>query len=58
MIKYNIGRIPNREIASNFSTENILNIESLGGHNFWLSDKKWKERLYKNIVINYCRQIK
>jgi hypothetical protein len=49
MIKYNIGKVANRDSASKFSTELINNLESLGGHNFWLSDNNWKLRLYNNL---------
>ena len=53
IIRYKCGEIPNREIASEFSTEYILNNNSLGGHNFWINDKNWKKRLYDNIVIQF-----
>ena len=53
MLKYNIGKVADWDSASNFSTENIKNLNSLGGHNFWLSDTKWKNRLYKEVVIQY-----
>jgi len=52
MINNNIGKIPNREIASYFSTELIYNENSLGGHNFWLSTDAWKDSLYKHVL--YC----
>ena len=44
--KYNI---PSGKIASEFSTENICNNESLGGHKFWNSDKNWINRMEKLI---------
>ena len=44
--KYNI---PSGKIASEFSTENIFNNESLGGHKFWNSDKNWTNRMEKLI---------
>ena len=53
MLRYGIGKVADWESASKFSTESINNIESLGGHNFWISDLNWKERLHKNIVIQF-----
>jgi hypothetical protein len=50
MLKYNIGKVADRDSASKFSTESINNPESLGGHNFWLSDNNWKLRLHKYVV--------
>jgi hypothetical protein len=38
-----LGRVAPVSIASSFSTETIYNPSSLGGHNFWLSDKQWKD---------------
>ena len=32
--------------ASQFSTENIVNYDSFGGHQFWNYDKNWKNRMY------------
>ena len=53
MLTYNIGKVADWETASKFSTESIKNVNSFGGHNFWLSDSKWKDRLYKNIIIQF-----
>ena len=46
MINLNLGRVADRETASKFSTERIYNPDSFGGHNFWLSDPNWRERLF------------
>jgi hypothetical protein len=43
----NIGKIADVSIASNFSTEDILNRESFGGHRIWNSDPIWIERIDK-----------
>jgi len=51
---YYLGTIPNSDIASSFSTECILNYDSLGGHNFWLSDNNWINRVLNiyNTILN------
>jgi len=51
---YNLGKIANAHVGSRFSTESILNIDSLGGHNFWINDKNWKNRV-KNIIVQFKR---
>jgi hypothetical protein len=53
MQDYNIGIVADWDTASNFSTESILNNNSFGGHNFWLADPNWKERLFKNNIIQF-----
>jgi len=53
METYNIGKISDWNTASNFSTELILNLNSLGGHNFWACDSNWKDRIYKHNVIQF-----
>lgn len=49
----NIGLLADRTSASNFSTETIVNIESFGGHNFWLNDYNWKDRIIKKNIIQF-----
>lgn len=34
-----------------FSTENIYNRNSIGGHRFWQSDEKWQDRVEKLVPI-------
>jgi hypothetical protein len=46
MQRLKIGKIAEEEVASRFSSELICNKESFGGHQFWLSDSKWKRRMY------------
>lgn len=41
-----IGSLADRTSASNFSTECILNKNSFAGHNFWLNDRSWKNRMF------------
>lgn len=48
-----IGLLADRKSASDFSTETILNTDSFGGHNFWLNDHNWKERILKNNIIQF-----
>jgi len=45
----NIGIIADFNNSFKFSTENIYNIDSLGGHQFWNCDINWKNRMYKLI---------
>jgi hypothetical protein len=33
------------KLPTYFSTENIVNKNSLGGHQFWLNDKTWTDRM-------------
>jgi hypothetical protein len=53
MIVHNIGKVADWDSAYIFSTESFNNIDSLGGHNFWLSDRHWRNRLYNNIIIQF-----
>jgi hypothetical protein len=48
-----IGLLADKQSASNFSTEAILNTDSFGGHNFWLNDWNWKDRILKNNIIQF-----
>jgi hypothetical protein len=48
-----LGYLADRNSASNFSTETIFNKESFAGHNFWLCDPNWKERIYNDVVIQF-----
>lgn len=49
---FKLGKIAPWSIAFNFSTETQYNPNSLGGHNFWLSDKEWKQRLLTQILLD------
>ena len=50
MQDYNIGLVADYDSAAMFSTELIYNGDSFGGHNFWLNDINWKNR----IDMLYC----
>jgi hypothetical protein len=50
---YNIGLLADRISATNFSTESIYNKKSFCGHNFWISNNKWKKTIYKNNIIQF-----
>jgi len=41
MLEKNIGNIADYDTASLFSSENIFNPDSYGGHCFWLGNKDW-----------------
>ena len=49
MQELGIGTIPDAKIAGLFSSESIYNEKSLGGHKFWISDKRWLERMRKSF---------
>jgi len=51
--EFELGRVAPWDIASKFSTETQYNPNSFGGHNFWLCDPDWRERLYVNTVIQF-----
>ena len=53
MEDYSIGLLADRKSASDFSTESILNRNSFAGHNFWISDANWMERIFENNVIQF-----
>lgn len=50
MLKYNIGIVADWDSAFNFSSETQYNPNSLGGHNFWLSNSNWKNLLYQKVI--------
>lgn len=51
IINFNLGTIPDKNIAKKFSSEQIFDPECLGGHQLWLNNKNWKEFLKKKIII-------
>ena len=53
MEDYSIGLLADRKSATNFSTESILNKNSFAGHNFWINDENWIERIFENNVIQF-----
>ena len=52
-----LGYLADRNSGSNFSTETIFNKNSFAGHNFWLCDSNWKERIYNDVIVtsNYTK---
>ena len=52
MLDYNIGTVADWESASNFSTESCFNIDSFGGHQFWISGNAL-ELLYSRVIIKF-----
>jgi len=44
-VKLRIGNVPHANVASYFSTEIVVNKDSLGGHQFWLNDRSWTDRM-------------
>jgi hypothetical protein len=53
MEDFNIGLLADRTSASYFSTECVLNNDSFAGHNFWICDTDWKQRIYDNVVVQF-----
>jgi len=52
-----LGNVADREIASQFSSELIYNKDSFAGHQFWLSDPCWKDRMY-NCLFKIMNETK
>jgi hypothetical protein len=53
MQQLNIGLVADWDSAYSFSSESFFNSNSFGGHNFWLSESNWKNKLYDNVVIQF-----
>ena len=53
MTENSIGKIADKDTSSMFSTELVYNEDSMGGHNYWNYDSKWKDRLHANVVIQF-----
>ena len=53
MQDYSIGRVADWDSAFAFSSESVCNGDSFGGHNFWLSDEKWQERVYTQAITTF-----
>ena len=51
MIDFNLGNVADFETAKKFSIERVYHPSPLGGHNFWLSDPDWKNK----IIIQFKR---
>jgi hypothetical protein len=47
--KYRSNQMPSASVASLFSSEQIANHDSLGGHKFWLFDPNWMDRMTKLV---------
>jgi hypothetical protein len=49
-----LGNVANYDVALKFSSESVINKNSLGGHKFWISNSQWKQKM-KNVFgfINY-----
>lgn len=47
MQEFNIGDVADWDTAYKFSSEQVFNSESFGGHKFWISNKDWKTFLKK-----------
>ena len=48
----NLGKVASYETALRFSTESVININSLGGHKFWIGNKNWKDLMDKKFSLN------
>ena len=53
MEDFNIGILADRHIASQFSTESIVNENSFAGHAFWVCNPHWEKMLYKYNVCQF-----
>lgn len=52
MQEYNIGEVANWNTAYFFSSEQIFNEKSFGGHKFWISNNDWKKFVLKLFKYN------
>ena len=52
MLDYNIGIVADWDSANKFSSESIFNINSLGGHKFWINGNAL-DLLYRHVVIKF-----
>jgi len=67
MQDFNIGKVADWDSAFEFSTESLVNHNSLGGHKFWMKDKDWKNRMksmfshkdysFNNDIREYLKHI-
>jgi hypothetical protein len=48
----NIGKLADWETGKKFSSESFHE-DSLGGHQFWLNNKNWKNYLYPNVIKTF-----
>lgn len=49
MIDNNIGKVPTREVANQFSQEHVISENPVGGHQYWLAD----EHVNAKTLITY-----
>jgi len=56
MLEYNYGKLASQNIANAFSTETILNKNSLGGHQFFAFTENWIPRMIHeiNTCVHLC----
>ena len=53
MMEYNnIGKLADWKTGKKFSSESFHE-DSLGGHQFWLNNKNWKNYLYPNVIKTF-----
>jgi hypothetical protein len=48
-----IGNLADKRTSIMFSTENVNNPGSMGGHNYWATNVSWKNRIFNSIIIQY-----
>ena len=51
--KEKLGILADYHTNYHFSTENIVNRDSLGGHQFWNFDPNWKHRMYRLLFDSH-----
>jgi hypothetical protein len=50
IIDFKLGIVAPHDIAQTFSMETIYNENSLGGHNFHICTKNWKQHMYNKVI--------
>jgi len=48
-----IGNLADKHASGMFSTEYVNNPESMGGHNYWSTNKSWRTRVFESIIIQF-----
>jgi hypothetical protein len=48
-----IGNLADKHASGMFSTEYVDNPESMGGHNYWSTNKSWRTRVFESIIIQF-----
>ena len=48
-----IGNLADKHVSGMFSTEYVNNLESMGGHNYWATNKSWETRVFESVIVQF-----